>query len=456
MGDIIRVEITGYSKKGYGLSQIGERKKCYVFGGVKGDIVDVDVIKKKRRDSFGVISKVITRSESRIEPLCKHFAMCGGCSLQTTSYESQLQHKLEKIQEIASPLSVDVQPIIPCKKTTKYRSKMEFSCDRLPSGENQLGLIIAESKGRVISLDMCFIAHELIFELYQTFFRVWNESDIAPYSIKTQKGSLRRIVIRTNGDGKALLNVVFDDREHLSISQKEALLAPFINDTRVSVYMTCHAAYKGVPTKETPFHISGDEYLIDSYHISYNEIVHKYHTYIGPFSFSQPHIEQKSVIYANAIEMADVSKNDIVYDLFSGSGAIGMALSPFAKEIISIEINEEAVILANKAIKEQPCLSNMTALQGDVFDILSSRKGDMPTPSIVIVDPPRAGLGEKCLNEIITLKPQKIVYISCNPLSLVTDAETIIGAGYKASSLLPIDQFPHTVHVEAVMVFSLQ
>ena len=122
MGETIQVTVTGYSKKGYGVSKLSEKKRCYVFGGVKGDVCDVDIIKKKRRDSFGVVTHLVEPSKDRVEPLCVHFTKCGGCSLQTTSYEKQLEHKMNQIQELASPLSLHIEPILACQRTTKYRS----------------------------------------------------------------------------------------------------------------------------------------------------------------------------------------------------------------------------------------------------------------------------------------------------------------------------------------------
>jgi 23S rRNA (uracil1939-C5)-methyltransferase len=375
-----------------------------------------------------------------MENLCIHVPGCGGCTLQQKSYAEQLQLKQAEVEKIFSP--IPVSPIIPCQNPWHYRNKMEFSFSQNLAGDRFLGLILRKSRGKVFNLQECRISPSWFSEALGRIRQWWEESGLSAFHFRRGEGCLRTLTLREGrrtGDRLAMLTVSGDPRFALKKSHLESFVAA-LGDPKMSIFLRIQQAIAGSPTQFFEMHLSGPAHIHEKLTIQERLLTFK----INPTSFFQPNTEQAEVIYNTALEMAGASPRQTVLDLYCGTATLGMAFAPLAEKVIAIELNPHAVFDA-RMNAELNHISNIDIRCGDVGKLLSEITF---TSDLALVDPPRAGLDAAAIAALTQLKPQQIVYISCNP---TTQAQNIAQlTDYRLVQIQPVDQFPHTPHIENI------
>ena len=371
---------------------------------------------------------------------CSHVSECGGCTLQQLPYEEQLRQK----QAVIDHLFPMAQPIVPCQNPWHYRNKMEFSFSQNKAGEKYLGLILRSSRGKVFNLHECLLAPPWMAETLQRVKAWWDSTDIPAFHFHRGTGTLRTLTLREGrrtGDRLALLTVSGDPQYALTRSQLNGFLKA-LDDPTMSTFLRVQQCIPKNPTQFFEMHLSGPDHIREELHLQGKTLTFK----ISPSSFFQPNTEQAELLYTQALAMTPPAA--LVYDLYSGTATLGMAFALQAQKVIAIELNPYAVFDA-RINAEQNQISNITIECGDVGKLLST----LPeTPDLVIVDPPRPGLDSLALEHLQRLNPPHILYISCNP---TTQAKNIAElTHYTPQQVQPVDQFPHTSHIENIVLLA--
>lgn len=373
---------------------------------------------------------------------CLHFTKCGGCTSQHLDYAQQLQSKQEIVEKAFPGLSV--KPIIPCLDPWQYRNKMEFSFSQNKAGERFLGLILRSTRGWVFNLQQCLICSPWFAETLQAVKEWWDTTDLRAFNPRSAEGTLRTLILREGkrtGDKLLMLTVSGDPRFVLSRSQIDnfAKISP-----GASSFLRIQQCIKGSPTQFFEMHLKGPTHIREELHVAGEKYTFK----ISPASFFQPNTLQAEVLYSRALEMASPTPEMHVFDLYAGTAAIGMVFARHVKKVTAIELNSHAVCDAKDNCEENQ-ISNLEIHCGDVGKILSQ----LPSPDLAIVDPPRTGLDAEALGHLLRLQPKKILYISCNPQTQAENVKAL--TGYQVKEIQPVDQFPHTPHIENILLLDL-
>lgn len=461
-GDIIELNIDSlaFGSSGIGRFIVDEKPfTIFVEGTVPGDIVKVRIGRKKKKYAFGYIEEFIKKSSQRMEPRCKHFGACGGCALQFLSYEEQLkikeQHVKDAVARIGGLDAGIVLPIIGCKEPWYYRNKMEFSFGQSKDGCLELGLHLRRMHYDVIELEECLLLNDYVGDLIKVvrdFFRN------LPKEKSSNAINLKSLVVREGkNSGEIMINLITENLEE-SFSGAAAAVENFLESFKnmiliffekikiSSIYFTNVKNKKGQPKQIVGKLLWGNPTI--------NEIIKlnngvELAFQISPQAFFQPNTRQAEVLYSQAIAAADLTGNETVFDLFCGTGTIGIFAAGSAKKVYGIEINASAVEDAKKNA-ELNRTKNIEFVIGDVLKNLPQLKEQ---PDVIIVDPPRNGLMPETIEKIAEFGPQKIVYVSCNPATLARDGAMFKKTGYTLLQVQPVDMFPQTYHIECVALF---
>jgi len=421
-----------------------------------GDVVLAKIRNKRSGKYHGQLLEVLQPSKERIQPRCIHFGYCGGCRWQHFSYERQLQLKQLFLQNILAPLltaGVTLLPIMPCESPWAYRNKMEFSFSSDKKGNRFLGLMLEGSRGKVFNLTECHLVNPWMAEALKAVREWWADNGLTAYHPPTNQGSLRTLTLReglSSGDRLAMLTVSGNPDFALSKPQLEAFTAylrasvePIDPQLNFSVFLRIQQILKGKPTEFYEMKLYGAEGL--------RETLNGLYFMVSPSSFFQPNSKQAEKIYQAALEMANVRGEEVVYDLYCGTGTLGISFAKHVKQVIGVEISEESALDArtNASING---LKNVTIFGGSCAAVLHKirEEKNLPKPDIVLLDPPRAGLDEKALEELLMLDGHTLIYISCNPISQARDLKALLEKGYRLIKIQPVDQFPQTIHLETV------
>lgn len=447
-------QITHFSKNGNGLGLTTETQVEIPFT-LPGDNVNALLSKKRKGMYQGRIESILTPSPLRIEPKCIHFASCGGCRWQNMSYENQLRQKDAFVRHYLAPHlneNVILHPIIPCDSPWQYRNKMEFSFSSDKSGNHYLGLILASSKGRVFEMKECHLVHPWFVDALKSVNQWWAQSTLQAYHPRSNAGSLRTLIMREGrrtGDKLIMLTVSGDPDYALNKFQ----LNTFVQSIRssiegnLSVFLRIQQVIKGIPTQFFEMHLYGPDHIRETLFVGNKTL----HFKISPSAFFQPSTEQAEKLYQRGLEMIQIPPGAVVYDLYCGTGTLGICAASQAKEVIGIELSPESVLDAKENIKLND-LSNVQIIQGDVGKVLSTLSNK---PDVVMVDPPRTGLDLKAIKYLLDIKAPKLLYISCNPITQSTNLGELIHGGYRLEAVQPVDQFPQTAHVENIAALTL-
>ncbi|HBT93419.1 MAG TPA: 23S rRNA (uracil(1939)-C(5))-methyltransferase RlmD [Chitinophagaceae bacterium] len=456
------VLIEDYAAEGKSLARVNG-KVIFVEGAVPGDVVDVQLQKNKADWGEGFVKKFHTYSPIRVQPFCAHFGVCGGCQWQMLPYEQQLVYKhkqvFDNLTRIAKiPLPV-IPPILGAKETQGYRNKVEytFATEKfIPFEEfkamKAAGLEPVKSIGaggfhargffeKVVEIDTCYLQSEPTNEIRKTVVQFAIENEMPFYNIKQHQGWLRNMFIRNTTKGEWMVNVIlgYDGGE-----KREALLNLFLKKFPqiTTLLYTINEKRNDSMQDLVPQVYFGTGYI--------TEALENFDFKISPKSFFQTNSKQAESLYQVTRSFAELTGNEVVYDLYCGTGSIGIFCSKEAKKIIGVEVVADAIEDAKENARINN-LSHTAFFAGDVIDICDDAFFDTHgKPDVIITDPPRAGMHDKLVKKLLEIQAPLIVYVSCNPATQARDL-SLLGEKYTVTKIQPVDMFPHTLHIENVV-----
>ena len=366
-------------------------------------------------------------------------------------YSVQLKQKEERVRK-AFQYRFPVAPIIPCATPFHYRNKMEFSFSENRGGMRYLGLMIAHAEPYVFNVSTCHLCPPWFTDVLQGVRTWWELSGLSAYSPPRDTGTLRYLTLRYamhTGQKMIILNVSGNP----AFAPQRAQLDDFVSAVKQSlssgetpsIFLRIHQTKKGTPTQFYEMHLSGPDHIVEELHLQDQTLSFK----ISPASFFQPNTWQAEKLYDTALSW--LSPSTILYDLYCGTGSLGMAAAKRAERVLGIDLSPESILDAEENCRRNRIL-NMQLETGDVGKVLTRLKqqGVFLPPDTVMVDPPRAGLDPLAMHHLKELLPESILYISCNPVTQAENIEELMTAGYKLIHLQPVDQFPHTYHIENI------
>ncbi len=474
----IDCEVTSFTEKGLGLARgalsSGQIVSVEVFGTMPGDHVRVALLSKSAGVHGSFLREIIKPAPDRVKAPCSHFGDCGGCRWQHLSYSHQLSRKDDFVKKQFASLIRDFpdlaaaavfHPILPAENPWQYRNKMEFSFSENASGDQFLGLVKSCGKGRVVNLEECHLTSSWFTKALGAVRQWWSNSKLEAYNMPRDKGSLRTLTVREGirtGDRMVVLAISGNPDSPVSSNQLDSLVEILrrrieLKDKPLTVCLRLHMAVKGRPTEFIEKILYGPGYIREQLLIAKDIATEKKDiTFnISPSAFFQPNTKQAEHLYAAALRLGKISKEDVVYDLYCGTGTFSLFAATVAKAVVGIELNADAVKDAQSNAKKNG-LTNATFFAGDTGIILQElgTTASLPRPDIVVVDPPRPGLDDRAIEEILSIAPKTIVYISCNPISQAQNLRVLLSRGYRLTDVQPVDQFPQTVHVENIAILT--
>ncbi len=463
------VQIEKLSIKGNGVGQFerldGTVSEAEISFAIPGDSIRSS-LGKKRGKWVGSIEDIIQPSSSRIDPKCVHFGVCGGCRWQQMSYEQQLKTKESIVKNIFSPIVNDdskIRSIIGCENIWAYRNKMEFTFSTDINRNKYLGLIMDSSKGRVLNLSECHLVNSWFMDAVKAIRLWWEASNLDAYHLTRNTGSLRTLILREGihtGDRMVMLTVSGNPDFALSKHDMESFVAairaaiePASFTSKLSIFVRIQQIAKGMSTNFYEMLLYGPDHIEETLDIRIDPdgppTTFKF--VVGPSVFFQPNPRQAERFYSLALQLAKIRENTVVYDLFCGTGTLGICASKMAKAVIGIEISPEAASDARQNAKLNDA-QNVTIYSGAVRHMLNQIQEKSLSPDVVLLDPPRAGLDPEAMRQLIQLNPPTILFISCNPQTQAVNVKELIQNGYHVEVIQPFDQFPQTVHIENLIL----
>ena len=424
-----------------------EGKKVEVKGAMIGQLVEVRVGKKRTNRYDAKLIRVIERSENEVESFCEHFGNCGGCALQTLKYEDQAMQKGLMVQEILDSAHIndyEFKGVIKSPVIYNYRNKMEYTFgDEVKDGPMTLGM---HRKGRfndIVTVDKCHIASEDSNTILVNTLNFFTEREVPKYNKRRHEGFLRHLIVRkATNTGEILIGLSASTQLDYDFTDfLDMLLNLKLDGKIVGILYIKNDGMADMVQGDYDVLYGRDYYMERLLDLDFK---------VSFKSFFQTNTLGAEILYQTAIGMTEDMNSKVVFDLFSGTGTIGQIVSKDAKKVIGIELIEDAVEAANENAKLNN-IDNCEFLAGDVFDILDTVK---EKPDVIIVDPPRVGIHEKALKKIVKYGVDSITYISCNPKSLAENLKTMQDMGYGVKEVVCVDMFPHTPHVETVVLMS--
>lgn len=456
------VKIEAVAAEGKSLAHV-DGTVVFVEFAVPGDIVNVKVTKKKKNYMEGFILEIVKSSEDRLQPFCEHFGICGGCRWQPLPYDMQLKAKQQQVWDqlvrIGHLEIPDISPILPSDKTKYYRNKLEFTFsnkrwiynnedpDSLTDEERLgLGFHVGKFFDKVLDIKHCSLQPEPSNEIRLYIREYAVTHDLEFYNIRENTGFLRNLIVRNNQVGDVMLTVCFayDDQDKI-VPMLDAIAAEFPQIKSLHY----------VINEKLNDSISDLDCILYKGEDAIWETMGKLKFKIGPKSFYQTNSEQAYKLYSVAKEFAALTGNEVVYDLYTGTGTIAQFISDKASKVIGIEYVKEAIEDA-RINAEANGITNCTFFDGDMKDILTADFiKEHGKPEVMIIDPPRAGMHPDVVKVIMEAAPERIVYVSCNPASQARDL-AMMSPMYEITAVQPMDMFPHTMHVENVCALKLK
>ena len=447
--EFTELEITDVTAEGNGVGR-ADGIIIFVPNTAVGDRIRAKIVKVTKNYCYGIVDELLEKSPDRVQPDCEVYKTCGGCCFRHISYEAEtaLKEKIvrDAIERIGKVTTAEFEPILPCYPCEAYRNKAQYPIGINKQGEPVIG-VFANRTHEVIPIDNCLIQNKKSEEIAKFIIEFIKEKNISIYDEKTGKGLVRHIVTKVGiKTGEIMCVIVINGHK---IPNENELV-----ENLKTRYPEIKAIVKNINMKNTNV-ILGQE-NINLYGNGYIEdILGEYKFKISPLSFYQVNPVQAEKLYNLGVSMAEITKNDVVFDLYCGIGTISLFMSKFAKKVYGIEIVEEAVKMAKENAQNNN-VSNTEFFAGDVeivLDDLINNKG--LKADVVMFDPPRKGLDKKSIDNILNIRPKKIVYISCNPATLIRDLADFENE-YDIKTIIPVDMFPFTSHVECVATLQLK
>jgi 23S rRNA (uracil-5-)-methyltransferase RumA len=443
-GNEYELKIEGTEFPGYGYGTL-DGLKVFVKNTVTGQKVRTRISKKRKTYAEGRLLEVLEGTEHDVKPVCPHFEFCGGCSHQFISYERQLELKEEQVLELFRKAGLEQFEFLGIERSPieyEYRNKMEFTFgDFEKGGELSLGMHMTGKTFGIITVDKCKLVDEDIRKIVFKTLEYFKDKNLPHYKVLRHEGYLRNLVVRkTKNTSQILVNLVttsqieYDLNEFLSVIKNIEFEGKL-----VGVIHTINDSLSDVVAADRTEILYGTENLVEEL------LGLKFK--ITPFSFFQTNSLGAEKLYSMVRDFMGEASNKVVFDLYCGTGTIGQIAAGKAEKVIGIELIEEAVKSANENAKLNG-LDNCTFIAGDVAKVIKEVK---ETPEIIILDPPRSGVHPVALQYVIEFGAKDIIYVSCNPKTLVDDLKVLVGNGYVIEKVRLMDMFPHTPHVESVV-----
>lgn len=442
------VDIIDNGFEGEGIAKI-DNFTIFIPGTIKGEKVRVLIVKVLSSHGFGKVIEILEKSQARQDVDCNTYKRCGGCNLRHVKYEETLKMKQNAVQSLVNKTlknKLRIKETVGMENPLHYRNKAQYPIGINKKGEPVIG-VFANRTHEVIPIDNCLIQNKKSEEIAKFIIEFIKEKNISIYDEKKGKGLVRHIVTKVGiKTGEIMCVIVINGHK---IPNENELV-----ENLKTRYPEIKAIVKNINMKNTNV-ILGQE-NINLYGNGYIEdILGEYKFKISPLSFYQVNPVQAEKLYNLGVSMAEITKNDVVFDLYCGIGTISLFMSKFAKKVYGIEIVEEAVKMAKENAQNNN-VSNTEFFAGDVeivLDDLINNKG--LKADVVMFDPPRKGLDKKSIDNILNIRPKKIVYISCNPATLIRDLADFENE-YDIKTIIPVDMFPFTSHVECVAILQLK
>ena len=472
---IEHVEITGVAAEGKAIAKVQSTKDnvqstsgmvVFVPNCVPGDIVDLQVTKKKHSFMEAKVLRIVQPSSVRCEARCKHFGVCGGCKWQILPYEEQLRYKQQQIVDNLTRIGKielpEISPILGSKHVYEYRNKLEFTCadrkwfpwevieaagglDKIDSSYG-LGFHIPGAFDKVLDIEECHLMPDINNRIRNSVRSYAREHGLTFYNEHTHEGLLRTLILRNNHKGELMLIVVFGASLELEQNNRAAMgLLEYLHTEFPEIisllYVENLKFNDTIGDQEVKVYFGQDHIIEEMEGLLFK---------VGPKSFYQTNTEQAYELYKVAREFAQLTGDELVYDLYTGTGTIANFVAKKARQVIGIEYVPEAIEDAKVNSKINK-ITNTLFFAGDMKDILNDDfVAHYGRPDVIITDPPRAGMHEDVVNVILNAEPKRIVYVSCNPATQARDL-ALLDAKYKVTKVQPVDMFPHTQHVENVV-----
>ncbi|AVQ37503.1 23S rRNA (uracil(1939)-C(5))-methyltransferase RlmD [Clostridium botulinum] len=422
----------------------------YIKGTLPGQRVLAKITKKRREYAQAKLLEIIENVDYAIKNKCPHFGQCGGCSTQYIPYEKQLEIKEEQLLKLFKNKDIEDFEFLGVEKSPEeyeYRNKMEFTFgDMEKGGDLTLGMHVKNRSFSIVTVDNCEIVDKDFRNILTSVVNYFNEKGLPKYRVMSHEGFLRNLVIRkAKNTGEILVNIVttsqmeFDFKEIVDI-----LLKGEYKGEIKGILHTINDTLSDVVQVDKLEILYGRDYIIEEL------LGLKFK--IAPEAFFQTNSKGAEKLYSIVKDFLGDASSKVVFDLYCGTGTIGQIVAPKAKKVIGVELIEEAVKAANENAKLNG-LDNCEFIAGDVAKVIKDLK---QKPDIIILDPPRPGVHPVALEYVVKFEPKEIIYVSCNPKTLVDDLEYLIDNGYKLEKVKGMDMFPHTPHVETVVKLSKQ
>ena len=459
---IENVEIVDVAAEGKSIAKIDDMV-VFIPYGAPGDIVDIKLDKKKKSFAEAHIERMVRPSEIRIEPFCEHFGVCGGCKWQHLPYDFQLKFKRQQVvdalQRIAKVEIPEIPTTIGSDNTTCYRNKLEYTFsnkswltfEQMKSGEefpdrNAVGFHIPGAFDKVLNINKCWLQDNISNEI-RLFIRDYALSiGYTFYDLKNQQGLMRTIMVRIASTCEIMLIVVFGEDNPEAVNDvMEAIKEKFPQIT--SLLYVINLKVNDTIGDQEVITYSGKPYI--------EEEMEGLKFRIGPKSFYQTNSHQAYKLYSKTREFAHLTGNELVYDLYTGTGTIANFVARQCRKVVGVEYVPEAIDDA-RLNSQVNGIDNTLFYAGDMKDILTdSFVAEHGVPDVMIIDPPRAGMHEDVVKVILNAAPKRIVYVSCNPATQARDV-ALLDCKYKITDIQPVDMFPHTHHVENIIAMDLR
>ena len=440
-GSQVTVKIEKTEFPSVGISEF-EGKKLYIKGAFPGQTIKGTV--KKKRDAYADVKlvEVLEKGPYEIEAPCPHFGVCGGCSSQNLTYEKQLELLSDEVCELFEGKDLPMGMYLGVKgseNTWEYRNKMEFTFGDLEKGgELTLGMHMKGKSFGVLTVDNCMIVDEDFRKVLTLTVDYFRKQNLPYYRVMKREGYLRHLVVRkASNTGELMVNLVTTTQIDFDLSEyTEILKSQTYKGQLVSVLHTENNSFSDAVVPEKVNILYGRDYITEEL------LGLKFK--ISPFSFFQTNSRGAESLYSIVRDFMGNGDNKVVFDLYCGTGTIGQIAAPNAKKVIGLELIEEAVEAAKENAKLNG-LDNCEFIAGDVAETIKKVK---VKPDIIILDPPRSGVSPKALEYVIKFNAKEIIYVSCNPKTMVDNLETLLAAGYKVEKSKVKDMFPNTPHAE--------
>lgn len=459
------IQITDCAAEGKSLARVNDMVVFVPFC-VPGDIVDLQVRKKRHSYMEAEVIRFVEKSAVREEPFCKHFGVCGGCKWQNLPYDKQLEMKQRQVYEQLTRIGKvelpEFMPILGSQKIREYRNKLEFGCsnkrwmtrEEIASGEpagemRAIGFHITGAFDKILPIHNCHLMDGLQNEIRNFIYQYAIDNDLTFFDLRQQTGLLRDVMVRNSNTGEWMVLVQFHydeegDRER-SLQLMEALADRFPQITSL-LYVDNQKCNDTFGDLELTLY-KGNDHIF--------EIMEGLRFKVGPKSFYQTNTDQAYHLYSVARQFAGLTGEEVVYDLYTGTGTIANFVARSAKKVVGIEYVPEAIEDA-KVNSDINGIGNTLFFAGDMKDILTDEFiAGHGRPDVIITDPPRAGMHPDVVETILRAKPRRIVYVSCNPATQARDLQ-LLDRLYKVVAVQPVDMFPHTPHVENVVALELK